>query len=347
MRALVVTPGVSDSMRLEEVGEPPASDGDVLVETLAIGICGTDREIAAGEYGAAPNGSELLIVGHESLGRVLDAPASSDLRPGDLMMGIVRRPDPVPCPACGRGEWDMCRNGRYTERGIKERNGYASERFRIEADFAVRLDPALGECGVLVEPTSIVAKAWDQIERIGRRSPAWRPQTVLITGAGPIGLLAALLAQQRGCDLHVLDRTEKGAKPELVRALGGTYHCGGLDGLEPDLIIECTGAAPVILDAMERVAPDGLVCLAGVSSAGHEVKFDVGGLNRSLVLENNIVFGTVNANRAHYKAAAAALARADKDWLARLISRRVPLDRWQDILKKHDGDIKVVLQFSA
>jgi len=347
MRALVVRPGIPNSMRLAEVGEPPASDGDVLVETLAIGICGTDREIAAGQYGTAPDGSDLLIVGHESLGRVLEAPSSSDLRPRDLVMGIVRRPDPVPCPACGRGEWDMCRNGRYTERGIKERSGYASERFRIESEFAVRLDPALGEFGVLVEPTSIVAKAWEQIERIGRRSVAWRPRTVLVTGAGPIGLLAALLARQRGYDLHVLDRAKEGPKPELVRALGGTYHCGGLDGLEPDVIVECTGAPSVILDAMDRVAPDGLVCLAGVSSAGHEVKMDLGGLNRSLVLENNVVFGTVNANRRHYEAAAASLACADRDWVARLITRRVPLDSWQDVIEKRDGDIKVVLQFAA
>ena len=347
MRALAVSPGIPNSMRLEDVPEPDLGDGDVLVETLAIGICGTDREIAAGAYGWAPDGSDRLIIGHESLGRVLSAPRGSGLQAGDLVVGIVRRPDPVPCPACAQGQWDMCRNGRYTERGIKQRHGYASERFRIEAEYTVKVDPALGECGVLLEPTSIVAKAWDQIERIGARSSAWRPRIVLVTGAGPIGLLAALLARQRGCELHVLDRAASGPKPELVHALGATYHVGGLDGLQPDLVIECTGATSVILDAIGRVSPDGLVCLTGVSSGGNEVKLDVGKLNRTMVLENNVVFGTVNANRRHYEAAAEALVRADPQWLRKLIARRVALDRWQEVLENRPDDIKVVLEFAT
>jgi len=349
MFALSVLPGARNSMRFDEVAEPPPSDGDLLVETLAIGICGTDREIVAGEYGQAPHGSGRLIIGHESIGRVLDPPADcagGKLQIGDLIVGIVRRPDPVPCPACARGEWDMCRNGLYTERGIKERNGYAATRFRIEPEFAVKIDPKLSEIGVLVEPTSVVAKAWEQIERIGRRTPSWQPRSVLVTGAGPIGLLAALLGRQRGCELHVLDRVETGTKPELVRALGATYHCGDLDGFEPDLVIECTGATSVILDAVERVAPDGIVCLAGVSSGGREIKFDLGKLNRTMVLENTIVFGTVNANRAHYEAAAAALLRADEDWLRRLITRRVALDHWTEALEARTDDIKVVLDFA-
>jgi threonine dehydrogenase-like Zn-dependent dehydrogenase len=347
MRALTVSPGVSSSLKLEDVEEPPASDGDVLVDTLAIGICGTDREIVSGAYGWAPPGSQRLIIGHESLGRVRSAPAGSGLDPGDLVAGIVRRPDPVPCAACAQGEWDMCRNGRYTERGIKQRNGYASSRFRVEHDFAVRIAPELGACGVLVEPTSVVAKAWEQIERIGHRTAAWQPRTVLVTGAGPIGLLAALLGKQRGCDIHVLDRVAEGPKPQLVRALGATYHCGGIGELAPDLVIECTGATSVILDMMERVAPDGLVCLAGVSSGGHKVKFDFGALNRTMVLENTVVFGTVNANRRHYQAAADALQRADRGWIERLISRRVPLDRWDEAFERRPDDIKVVLEFAA
>jgi glucose 1-dehydrogenase len=347
MRALSVVPGVPHSMRLDEVPEPPRSDGDVLVETLAIGICGTDREIAAGHYGWAPPGADRLIIGHESLGRVIEADAGGELRAGDLIVGIVRRPDPVPCPACARGHWDMCRNGLYTERGIKQRNGYAATRFRIEPEFAIKVDPKLGEIGVLIEPTSVVAKAWDQVERIGGRMPSWQPRTVLVTGAGPIGLLAALLGQQRGCKLHVLDRVRTGAKPELVRTLGATYHAGDLDGLEPDLVIECTGATSVILDVVERVASDGLVCLTGVSSGGREIEADLGRLNRTMVLENTVVFGTVNANRAHYESAVAALVRADPDWLRRLITRRVALDRWSDAIEQRSDDIKVVLDFTA
>src|SRR5262245_57381071 len=170
MRAITALPGVANSARLDDIPPPPRSDGAILVRTLALGVCGTDREIVAGDYGTTPPGEERLVLGHESLGRVVEAPADSGFAPGDHLVGIVRRPDPVPCPACAAGEWDMCRNGRYTERGIKERDGYGSEFFRIEPGFLVKLDPSLGLNGVLVEPTSIVAKAWNHTERIGRRS---------------------------------------------------------------------------------------------------------------------------------------------------------------------------------
>lgn len=346
MRALTVEPGRPNSIKLEDVPPPPQSDGDILVRALALGICGTDHEIISGDYGWAPPGAQRLIIGHESLGRVEQAPAGSGFAAGDLVVGIVRRPDPVPCPACAAGEWDMCRNGQYTERGIKQRNGYGSEHFRLEHDFAIKLDPALDKLGVLLEPTSVVAKAWDHVERIGQRSAYWRPRTALITGAGPVGLLAALLATQRGFDVHVLDRVAEGAKPKLARDLGATYHVGDLGKLEPDIVIECTGAASVVLDVMSRNAPEGIICLAGVSSGGHRLQFDVGALNRAMVLENDVVFGSVNANRRHYRAAADALAKADKDWIGRLITRRVPLDRWQEAFEPRADDVKTVLDFT-
>jgi threonine dehydrogenase-like Zn-dependent dehydrogenase len=346
MRALTVARGQAHSIRLEEVAPPPESDGAILVRALALGICGTDREIISGDYGWAPSGAKRLIIGHESLGRVETAPAGSGFSPGDLVVGIVRRPDPVPCPACAAGEWDMCRNGQYTERGIKQRNGYGSEQFRLEPDFTIPIDPALDKLGVLLEPTSVVAKAWEQVERIGQRSAAWRPRVALITGAGPVGLLAALLAKQRGFDVHILDRVEEGAKPKLARDLGATYHAGDLGKLEPDIVIECTGVSSVVLDVMSRNAPEGIVCLAGVSSGGHKLQFDIGALNRGMVLENDVVFGSVNANRRHYRAAADALAKADKDWLARLITRRVPLDRWHEAFEPRADDVKTVLDFT-
>lgn len=350
MRAITVTPGVANSARLDDVPPPPPSDGAILVRTLALGVCGTDREIIAGEYGDPPPGERKLVLGHESLGRVEEAPAQSGFASGDLVVGIVRRPDPVPCPACAAGEWDMCRNGRYVERGIKQRHGYGAEFFRIEPDFAIKLDPALGLLGVLVEPTSIVAKAWDHTERIGARSRAWHPRTVLVTGAGPIGLLAALMGLQRGLDVHVLDHNRSGPKPVLVRALGAMYHAKGLAeiaGFEPDILMECTGAPAVIRDVLGRTAPDGIICLAGVTAPGHAFEFDIGGYNRTMVLNNGTVFGTVNANHKHYDMAAHALARADRAWLEQLITRRVPLERWAAALEHRPGDIKVIIDFAA
>jgi threonine dehydrogenase-like Zn-dependent dehydrogenase len=349
MRAITVLPGVANSARLEDVADPPLADGSILVRTLALGVCGTDRDIIAGEYGASPPGQARLVLGHESLGRVDEAPADSGFRPGDLVAGIVRRPDPVPCPACAAGEWDMCRNGRYVERGIKERNGYGAERFRIEPDFAVKIDPALGILGVLTEPASVVAKAWDHIERIGARARGWGPRRVLVTGAGPIGLLAALLGVQRGLDTHVLDHNRSGPKPALVGALGATYHAdaGDLKALQPDILIECTGVPAVIRDMLGHTAPAGITCLAGVTSPGHVLDLDIGLFNRTMVLDNDTVFGSVNANHRHFELAAEALARADKTWLAGLITRRVPVARWEEALQHRPGDIKVVIDFSV
>src|SRR4030095_1259673 len=220
----------------------------ILVETIALGVCGTDHEIVSGHYGEAPDGQERLILGHESLRRVRAAPSDSGLAAGDHIAGIVRHPDPVPCPACANGEWDMCRNGLYTEHGIKKRNGFGAERFRIDPAFAVKVDRALGISGVLLEPTSVVAKAWDHCDRVWRLKSA-PSRKLLVTGAGPIGLLAALLGKQRGYELHIYDHNNNGPKPELARALGATYHSGEADelaALAPDLVLECTGVPDVI-----------------------------------------------------------------------------------------------------
>ena len=347
MKALTVLPLTAGSARLDDIDEPPVADGPVLVETLAVGVCGTDIEITSGAYGWPPPGRERLVLGHESLGRVLEAPAGASVAAGDLVVGIVRRPDPVPCGNCAVGEWDFCRNGQYTERGIKQRDGYCSERYRIEPDFLIKIDPALGRCGVLLEPTSVVAKAWEQVDRIGGRAH-WAPTTAVITGAGPIGLLAALIGVQRGMEVHVLDQVTSGLKPDLVAALGATYHTGKVEdiGIAPDVVIECTGVSSLVFDAMEHLGPNGVLCLTGVSSGGRSIDVDAGLLNRSLVLSNEAIVGSVNANRRHYEAAAAALANADHGWLERVISRTVPLANFADALVRQPDDVKVVIEIN-
>ncbi|MFC7474491.1 glucose 1-dehydrogenase [Dankookia sp. GCM10030260] len=346
MRALTVIPGRADSGAVVEMPEPPAADGPILVRTLAVGVCGTDTEILAGDYGWAPDGEERLIIGHESLGEVLEAPAGSDFRRGDLVAGVVRRPDPVPCLACGAGEWDMCRNGRYTERGIKQRHGYAAERFRIEAEFLVPVDRRLGALGVLLEPASILAKAWEHIDRIGLRA-RWAPRSVLVTGAGPIGLLAAMMGAQRGLEVHVLARRE-GAQAELARALGATYYTGRIADLpfHPDVVLECTGVPALVMEATLQLAPGGICCQAGVSAGEKRICVDAGTLERRMVLGNQVLFGTVNANLRHYHAAAAALAKADRAWLGRLVTRREPLENWRAAVARQPDDIKTIIDFT-
>jgi len=346
MRAVTVIPGSSGTARLDEVAEPEVGLGSVVVETLAVGVCGTDVEIASGSYGWPPPGKERLILGHESLGRVVD-PGPSGLAVGDNVVGIVRRPDPVPCANCAVGEFDMCTNGGYTERGIKQINGFMADRWRIEPEYAVKVDESLGELGVLLEPTTVVAKAWEHIAAIGRRS-FWEPSTVLIVGAGPIGLLAALIGVQYGGDVHVLDRVTSGRKPELVEALGATYHSGPLPelGLHPDIVVECTGVAHLVRDAAEAAAPGAVVCLTGVGSPEAPGPGSRSNLATDAVLKNLVVFGSVNANRRHYYRGAQVLAKADRSWLTQLITRRVPPEAFDTALSREPDDIKVVLEFA-
>jgi threonine dehydrogenase-like Zn-dependent dehydrogenase len=240
----------------------------------------------------------------------------------------------------------MCRNGGYLEAGIKAKHGYGRERWRVPPRFAVRLNPDLGLSGVLLEPASVVAKAWEHIERIGRRAQ-WHPRTVLVTGAGPIGMLSALLGVQRDLEVHVLDRMKTGRKPDLVKRLGATYHDRPADeiGIRPDIVLECTGADEVVVDAISVLSPDGIACLTGVSTGRHPLRLNIGTGERRVVLENNVVFGSVNANRRHWRAAAAALHQADPAWLDALITRREPLDQFAACVALAPDDIKNVLLF--
>lgn len=350
MRALTVIPGEKGSAAVTDVEEPPPEQGDVLVDGLALGVCGTDREIIAGEYGQAPAGHERLLLGHESLGVVREAPEGSGFVAGDLVVGIVRRPDPVPCDACARGEFDMCRNGLFKERGINQLDGYGSERWRVERDYCVKLDPGLRSVGMLMEPTTVVAKAVEQIQRIGA-AMHFQPRRMLVTGAGPIGLLGAMLGVQRGFEVHVLDQVTDGPKPQLVEDLGATYHCGDIASAmgkaRADAILEATGVGKLVFDAMDHLAPGGIVCLTGLSPAGGTLPVEAGTINRNLVLQNNAVLGSVNANHRHYQAAAEALAAADRAWLERMITRRVPLERYAEALESKPDDVKVVIEIGA
>lgn len=347
MQAITIIPGQANSVSLAEVPDPPASDGSLLVRACQLGVCGTDFELIAGNYGAAPDRSRHLILGHESLGEVREAPPQSGFTAGDWVIGIVRRPDPEPCSACAAGEWDMCRNGRYTERGIKEKHGFGAERWRIEPEFAIKVEPALRDVAILVEPCSVIAKAWDHIEHIGRRAH-WQPKTLLVTGAGPIGLLAALTGQQRGLAVHVLDQVTDGPKPHLVESLGAKYYTGSVQqlGFAPDIVLECSGAATLMREGLLSIANGGVFCMVGSSSHPQPEELNVIQLNRRMVLGNIAAFGVVNANKRHYELAADAIRKADRNWVRGLITRREPLANWQAAFQRQSGDVKVVLDLA-
>jgi threonine dehydrogenase-like Zn-dependent dehydrogenase len=346
MRALSVVPGRPETATVEDRPDPPATDGAVLVDGLLMGVCGTDVEIVKDGYGIPPAGATALVLGHESLGRVRQATADSGFAAGDLVAGVVRRPDG--CPACADDQWDMCLTGGYVERGIKGADGYGATSWRADPRFLVKLDPELGDLGVLLEPTSVVAKAWDQVDRIGSRA-YWAPKTALVTGAGPIGLLAAMLGVQRGLEVTVIDLATDGPKPALVADLGAAYSSKkvGELGLRPDVVIECTGVGQVVWECLDHTGPNAVVALTGISASRAEMQTQFTALNKELVLTNEVVFGSVNAGRRHYEQAAAALGAADKTWLQRLVTRRIPLDRWAESLTKGDDDVKVVIDLQA
>ncbi|MFI6095539.1 alcohol dehydrogenase catalytic domain-containing protein [Lentzea sp. NPDC051213] len=322
MRALTVDLARAGSLSLTELPDPEPGPDELLVEGLAIGICGTDREIVRGEFGVG----RRLVIGHESLGRVVSGPGFT---PGSLVAGVVRRPDPVPCGACARGEFDNCLNGQYTERGITGLDGYGSTLWTVPASYAVGVSSSTG---VLVEPASVVVKAWERLDRLA----LFPFDSVLVTGAGPIGLLAALIGVQRGLDVHVFDLAADGPKPALVESLGATYH----RTLPPhEVVIEATGAPQLVAQLLGRQ----LVCLTGVPST-EVLPVDLGQANRDLVLHNGIMFGTVNSNVRHYREAAEVLDRADDAWLSSMITRRVPLDEFAEAFEHRADDVKVVLE---
>jgi threonine dehydrogenase-like Zn-dependent dehydrogenase len=343
MRAVSICPHQPGSIQMEQIAEPLAAEGLVLARTLAVGICGTDHKLVAGRHGTAPPGRKRLVLGHESLACVLEAPSGSGFAAGDALVGIVRYPDPQPCANCAVGEWDMCRNGGFTERGINRADGFAAERFRVPAPFAVAVPREMGLRAVLLEPASVVAKAWEQVERIGRRT-FWAPHNALVTGAGPVGMLAALFGVQRGLEVHVLDRAASGIKPRLVRELGASYHSGYPDG-DFDVVLECTGAPAVVQRILATGNPNRIVCLLGLSSVDSMETLQIAGFTQTMVGGNGVVFGSVNANRRHYDLALEQLQRADPDWLKRLLTRRVPLQRWQEAYERRQGDVKTVLMF--
>jgi glucose 1-dehydrogenase len=348
MRAMAVVAGHGGTAGIVEVPDPREEDGGLLVRGHLVGVCGTDREIAEGTYGESPPGSAQLVLGHEALGRVLAAPAGSGFAVGELVSGIVRRPDPVPCPACAAGEWDMCRNNQFSERGILRRDGYGSELWRVEPEFAVAVPAGLGEFGVLLEPVSVLAKAWEQVDRISQRAFFAGGRT-LVTGAGPIGLLACPFGVQRGHEVHVVDLATGGPKRDLVEGLGARYHAGDAADIDVDVdvVIECTRLGVVMKSAARHLVRGGIMCLTGIMNADSTLDVDATAMNRELVLRNQVMFGTVNAGRRHWDQAAASLAGADPAWLGRLITRRIPLTRWPEALNKGPEDIKVVVELAA
>lgn len=354
-RAIAVTPGQSGSAHVREVPVERLMPGELLLQVLEVGVCGTDQEISSGLYGKAPQGCDYLIPGHESLTEVLEVGAGVvGWAKGDLAVPIVRRPCPENCPACARGRWDMCLTGDFSERGISGLHGMLRERMTDRADFVVRVPRTLRDCAVLVEPLSIVEKAVGEALRLQRRSPA-PPRRALVTGAGPIGLLAALLLLSKGLEVHLLDRRPKDSlKARIAAEAGANYIDDSRTPLEDatkdlrfDLAVEASGYAPLLFRALGRLGRNGALVLTGVTAGHHAMSIDADLLNQELVIENQLLFGSVNASRHHYTAAVSHLAswrRRYPGLVSQLITERHPLEEWTAALGKSPDGIKPVVE---
>ena len=359
MKAVIVSPGKAGTGRLDDIPEPKPAEDQALVEVFEVGVCGTDIEILHGLYGSAPPGDDYLVLGHENFGRVVSAPSGSHVAAGDHVVCIVRRPDPEPCPQCAAGEFDMCSNGRFTERGIGGLHGFMSERYVEHPNWLVKIDPSLVEVGVLLEPLTVVEKGVDHAERIQQRMP-WTPREAIVTGAGPIGLMATLLLRSKGYDVYTYDVVDHDSlRAQIAKGSGAEYVMAGEESLLDlahrvtgiDLIVEATAHPAVVFEAIDAVGPNGVVCLTGVSATARHLEVPADKLNLEMVLENKVVFGTVNAGRRHYAAAAADLRRFEDLWpglTGQIVTRRVPVDSYEEALTPRPGvDVKTTISFTG
>jgi glucose 1-dehydrogenase len=342
MKALVVEPGRAHSTRVEDVDEP-AGDG-VLLRVLEVGVCGTDREIAEGIFGVAAEGADRLVLGHESLA-VVERDGGGGFAKGDLVAATVRR-SCGHCLACGEGAPDSCLTGDYSERGIAKLDGFACELVVEDATHLVPIPRELGRLGVLGEPTSICARGVRHALTIGARQP-WRLQRALVTGAGAVGLLTTMLLRLEGLDVWTASLEQSN---DIADALGAHYVCtkdGDLAELGRfDLVVECAGDAQLMADALSLLGRSGVACLLGIDGREQKVELEGRVIGTDTVLENRVLFGSVNAHREDWVAGVEALDAARQRFpgaLEQLVGLRVPLDRFEEAFAFTGGKATLLL----
>jgi threonine dehydrogenase-like Zn-dependent dehydrogenase len=357
MRAVTVVPGRAHSLTVrDDVPEPAGDDGQALVRILETGVCGTDVDIEAAQFGDAPPGSPYLILGHENLGVVEKAPPGGALGRGDLVVATVRRPCPERCRACVEGQQDMCLSGHYLERGIKGLHGFMSDLYAESPHYLVRVPSSMRPVAILVEPLSFIEKGIEQALRFQQRL-VYEPGHALVLGAGPIGLLAGLVLTLRGLRVTLASRgTPDRPGARLAEDAGMRYvstEATPVDRIPAlvgpiDLVFESTGAASMVMPAIAVLGLNGLCVLGSVTAGEKKTPVDVAAFNHSMVLGNRVVLGTVNAALRHFEAAARDLATAQvrfPGWLERMITRRLPVEDARQAFERGSSDIKSVLRF--
>ena len=369
MRALAVFPG-EKSLRIVNHPEPAAPiKSEVQLRVLDVGVCGTDREIARFEYGTPPDGSPYLVLGHESLARVVVVgPDVRHVGKNDLVIMTVRRPCPHPgCRPCSVGRQDFCTTGDFTERGIKQRHGFMTELVVDDERYMQVVHECLRDVAVLVEPLTIAEKAlrrvWDLQERLPwsdyARSPCDRHRLkALVLGAGPVGLLGALALLVRGFDTYVYSLSPATSDTASWVTSVGAKYISAQDMTPPqvsehlrdiDLIYEAAGVASLAFEMLEGLGVNGMFVFTGVPPEAAPISVNAHKLMRSMVLKNQIVFGTVNAAPSAFQEATADLTLFAARWpepVRQLITGRYPPEEIGDLLLKPSFGIKRVVRFA-
>ncbi|MGE5801100.1 MAG: glucose 1-dehydrogenase [Gemmatimonadota bacterium] len=360
MKAIAVLPGQPNSVHLADLPKPSVNDvpdgRGVLVKVLRVGVDGTDKEINAAEYGAAPDGYSFLVVGHESFGRVEEVgPNVNFLRPGDYVVATVRRPGHSLYDLIGLQ--DMTTDSTYFERGINLRHGYLTEHYVENEEFVVKVPRGLKEVGVLLEPMTVAQKGITQAYEIQRRLKVWRPRKAAVMGAGTLGLLASLVLRLRGLDVTTFGRTPRPyLNAELLDVIGARYvNTGELSVLDAaakfgpyDLVFEGTGSSSVVFDSMQTIARNGVLVLSSITGGSKKLEVPADRINLEFVLGNKVMVGTVNASRENFESGVRDMAEAELEypgWLSRLLTNPVRgLDNYRELfaqLQNPNGAIKI------
>jgi glucose 1-dehydrogenase len=338
VQGLVTIPGRAHTTEVADLSDPRAGPGELLLRTIEVGVCGTDREIWEGTFGVAPDDGERLLFGHEFLGVVEEG--GHGFERGDIVAATVRR-SCGHCAACGEGSPDACHTGDYSERGITRLDGFASEMATEAAEHLVAVPRSLGTLGVLAEPSSICARAIRHARAVGERQP-WRTERALVIGPGAIGMLSTYFLRLDGFEVWLAGLDPAGTpKAELAETSGARYVSSRETPLAAlaadtggfDLVIEAAGDAQVMLDTLALLRHNGVACLLGVDGRSRKLELDGPVLGVDTILQNRALLGSVNAHARDWEDAVERLDRARERWpdaLDRFVGLRVPVDRFEE-----------------
>ncbi len=368
MRAVAVFPRLPE-VRLVEHPEPQIlAPSQVAIRIREVGICGTDREIAAGAHGSPPDESPYLVLGHEALGEVVEVGTSvSRLRRGDLVVPTVRRPcRDMRCRACAMGRPDFCVTGDFAQRGIRGAHGYLAERVVDEQRYMVPVPAELRDVAVLAQPLSVAEAALRLVEDVQRRLP-WAEdlegstgrgaeRVAVVIGAGPVGALAGLALRVRGYETVLYSREARGKKSALLESFGIGWSSRRDEAPEElarrvgpiDVMLDAAGASPLAFETLPSLGPNGVFAFTGIPGRKAPVPREIASVMPGIVLKNQAVLGVTNPSADAYRAAVQDLALFARRWpmlLPQLVTSRRPVAEAGDLLAGSARGLKEVLTF--